>query len=136
MFENIKKDILGEKYSLSIAFVTPKKSKEINKKYRGKDEPTNVLSFPLTKSEGEILLCKSVILKEVKEKKKTGGRSYEEWLGFLVIHGMLHLKGMVHSSKMERLEELYDKKHLHRNRRGYIYDQGRSRRISKGRKKT
>jgi len=138
-FDKIKKDILGEKYSLSIAFVTPKKSKEVNKKYRSKDTPTNVLSFPFSETEGEILLCESVIKKEVKENKKTDGRNYGEWLGFLVIHGMLHLKGMNHGSIMERAEKKYDKKHLHRNRRGNNYDKSSSGRIpqkSRGGKKS
>src|SRR5947207_3439709 len=97
MYERIKNDILGKKYSLSIAFISPAKSREINKKYRGKNKPTNVLSFPFGKNEGEILLCREVIKKEAKEirkNKKTDGRTYREWEGFLVIHGMLHLKGM------------------------------------------
>ena len=54
-----------------------------------KDKPTNILSFPLTKNTGEILLCPAVIKKEVKNFNKT----FTELLGFLVIHGMLHLKG-------------------------------------------
>ena len=62
---NIKSDILGKKYSLSIALISAKKSREINKKYRKKDVPANVLSFALHKNEGEILLCPSVIKKEV-----------------------------------------------------------------------
>src|SRR3989344_1682041 len=106
MYEKIKNDILGKKYSLSIAFVSLKKSQEINKKYRHKNKPTNVLSFALSKNEGELVLCKEVIKKELKK----FGRNYRELEGFLVIHGMLHLKGMAHSSKMEKLESLYCKK--------------------------
>ena len=106
MYERIKDDILGKEYSLSIAFISAPKSREVNKKYRKRDKPTNVLSFPFSKSEGEILLCASVIKKEAKLFKKT----YEEFLLFLVIHGMLHLKGMLHSSRMERAEKIFYKK--------------------------
>ena len=132
MYEKIKNDILGKKYSLSIAFVSLKKSQEINKKYRHKNKPTNVLSFALSKNEGELVLCKEVIKKELKK----FGRNYRELEGFLVIHGMLHLKGMAHSSKMERVERKYDKKYFYRNRRGVRDDQSHRGRILQGRKKS
>jgi len=110
-FVILKNDILGEKYSLSLAFISAKKSKEINKAYRGKDNPTNILSFPLSKTEGEILICPSTVKKETKK----FDRNFRELLGFLVIHGMLHLKGMEHSSRMEREEKKYDQKYFSRN---------------------
>src|SRR3989344_1196289 len=100
-FEKIKRDILGSKYSLSIAYVSEKKSRELNKKYRNIDKQTNVLSFALYKNTGELILCKSVIRKELKEFDKT----FKQLLGFLVIHGMLHLKGMKHGEKMEKAEK-------------------------------
>ncbi|MFA5095250.1 MAG: rRNA maturation RNase YbeY [Candidatus Paceibacterota bacterium] len=131
-FEKIKQDILGKEYSLSVAFVSEKKSREINKKYRNIDKPTNVLSFALDKNEGEIILCKSTIRKELKK----FGRTFEQLVGYLVIHGMLHLKGMEHSSRMERAENKYDQKYFYRNRHGVHYDQSRNGRISKRRKKS
>ncbi|MFA6520486.1 MAG: rRNA maturation RNase YbeY [Candidatus Paceibacterota bacterium] len=102
-FSKIKNDILGKDYSLSIAFVSEKKSRELNKKYRKKDRATNVLSFALRKNEGELVLCKAVIKKEARD----FGKTFAQFLGFLVIHGMLHLKGYDHGKKMERLEEKY-----------------------------
>ena len=131
-FEKIKQDILGKKYSLSIAYVSEKKSRKINKKYRKIDKPTNVLSFALHKNEGEIILCKSVIRKELKK----FGRTLPQLVGYLVIHGMLHLKGMEHGSIMEEAENTYDQKYFYRNRHGVHHDQSRSRRISKRRKKS
>lgn len=106
-----KNDILGKKYSLSFAYVGEKTSKEINKKYRGKNKPTNVLSFPLSKNEGEIIICPAVAKRESKDETKNFGKNFKELLGFLVIHGMLHLKGMEHGKKMEMAE----KKYLSRN---------------------
>lgn len=136
--ENVKNDILGRDYSLSVALITEKKSREINKKYRKKDKPTNVLSFPLRKNEGEILLCRSVIKREAKERKFD--KSFEELMGFLVIHGMLHLKGMKHSSRMKKAEDFFCKKYgpkyFYWNRRGVHDDESRRGRISKGRKKS
>ncbi|MBI2630891.1 rRNA maturation RNase YbeY [Candidatus Nomurabacteria bacterium] len=107
-FSKIKNDILGKDYSLSMAYVSEKKSRELNKKWRGKDRATNVLSFALSKNLGELILCKAVIKKEAKEKKYD--RNFQNLLGFLVIHGMLHLKGLEHGKKMEQLEKLYCKK--------------------------
>jgi len=101
--KKIRNDILGKEYSLSVAYVSEKKSQEINKKYRKKDRATNVLSFALRKNEGELVLCKTLIRKEA----KSSGKNFEEWLGFLVIHGMLHLKGLKHGKKMEKLEKKY-----------------------------
>ena len=103
VFVLIKNEILGEKYDLSIAFVSERKSREINKRYRNKDKSTNILSFPLSKTEGEMLLCPALIKRETKK----FGKNFKELLEFLVIHGMLHLKGMEHSSRMEIEEEKY-----------------------------
>src|SRR3990170_1497796 len=106
-FEKLKNDILGKQYSLSMTCVSEKQSREINKKYRKKDKATNVLSFSLRKDEGEIILCPAVIKREAKSFSKT----FNQFLSFLVIHGMLHLKGMKHSSTMERAEKFYSKKY-------------------------
>jgi probable rRNA maturation factor len=108
-FFDLKNDILGKNYSLSIAMVTEKISCEINTRYRRKNKSTNVLSFPLSKNEGELILCPKVIKRESKDKEKNFGKNYRDLFGFLVIHGMLHLKGYEHGSKMESEEEKYKK---------------------------
>ncbi|MBU0999025.1 rRNA maturation RNase YbeY [Patescibacteria group bacterium] len=132
MFENIKKDILGKNYDLSIAFVPENKSRELNKKYRNKNKATNILSFPLSKNMGEIVLCPAVIKKEAKK----FGRTPDQLLNFLVIHGMLHLKGYEHSSTMEALEKKYDQKYFSGDRCRLDDDTSRGWGISKRRKKS
>lgn len=112
--KSLKNEILGKDYILSIAYVSLKKSREINKKYRKKDRATNVLSFSLRPGEGELVLCKAVIKKEAKEKKFD--KNFSELLIFLVIHGMLHLKGLKHGKKMEEAEKKYSKKYLSRTK--------------------
>ena len=129
-FSIIKEDILGKKYSLSIACVDEKTSQKLNKKYRQKNKPTNILSFPLKKDMGEIILCPDVIKREAKNFNKT----FPKFMGFLVIHGMLHLKGFEHSSTMEKEEKKYDQKYFSGNRHRVNDDTSRSRRILKGRK--
>ena len=107
---SLKNKILGKNYVLSIAFIDKKKSKELNRIYRKTNKPTNILSFPLSKKEGVILICPSLVKTEIKK----FGRTFPKLLGFLVIHGMLHLKGMKHSSTMEEAEEKHDKKYFGR----------------------
>lgn len=102
---SIKKRILGESYELSIACVSKKISQELNNKFRKKNYPTNILSFPLSKNSGEIILH----IPSVKKDAPAFNMSYTNFMGFLVIHGMLHLKGMEHGSTMERQEKKFYK---------------------------
>ena len=106
VFLNYKNTILGKKYELNIVIVSPAKSRELNRTYRDKDYPTNILSFPLSKNEGEIFLEPNKVKKGAKEFEM----DFDNFLKFLVIHGMLHLKGLDHGKKMEALEEKYCKK--------------------------
>lgn len=102
-FLPIKEKILGKKYDLTVIFCSPKESQERNKVYRDKDYPTNILSFPLSKDEGEIYISLSTVRADVKKFEMP----YKKLLHLLVIHGILHLKGLDHGSTMERLEDTY-----------------------------
>lgn len=102
-FLAIKEKILGKNYSLTIIFCTPAESKLRNKTYRDKDYPTNILSFPLEKKEGEIYIS----LATARVDAKNFDMTYHKFLHLLVIHGILHLKGHDHSSTMEKLEDKY-----------------------------
>lgn len=102
-FLRMKEKLLGKNYDLTIIFCTPKESRARNKLYRNKDYPTNILSFPLSKNEGEIYISLSVARRDA----KNFGMVPEKFLHLLLIHGMLHLKGHDHGSTMERLEDTY-----------------------------
>lgn len=104
-FVLMKDKILGSTYEISIAFVSPKKAAELNTLYRQKDYTPDILSFPLTENSGEMILCAS----QVKKNAIKHDFDYQNYLSFLVIHGMLHLKGYEHGSKMESEEEKYKK---------------------------
>ena len=101
-FEEIKNKVLGKRYELSLVFVGNKLSRRLNRVYRSKDKSTNVLSFPITKSSpacagvGEIFINLS--------HSKLFGPTH------LFIHGLLHLKGMRHGDRMERMEAKFLKK--------------------------
>jgi rRNA maturation RNase YbeY len=102
-FLDIKETILDKAYDLSISFVGPKTAERLNKKYRGKDYIPNTLSFPMTNTTGEIFICRTVAHREWRKFCK----SYDEYIIFLTIHSMLHLKGMEHGSTMEAKETFF-----------------------------
>lgn len=102
-FEIIKNKILGKGYNLSLVFVGERRSKKINLKYREKNKSANVLSFPLSENEGEIFITPKRAFRQAHlfEMKKI------DFIGFLFIHGLLHLKGMQHGSRMEEAEKKF-----------------------------
>ena len=100
VFANMKKTVLGNNYELSLVIVKKGEIRKLNKSYRNLDKATDILSFPISEKEGEIFLCPEIALKEAPR----FGRNYENFLKYLFIHGLAHLKGFEHSSKME-LEE-------------------------------
>ena len=104
-FVSVKNKILGEKYELSLTMLGAQEQRKINRTYRGIDETTNILSFVLSKSSGEITLDPVKIKKDAILFNMT----YDQFFIFLFIHGCLHLKGLEHSSKMESLEDKYFK---------------------------
>jgi rRNA maturation RNase YbeY len=104
-FEAIHSKILGKNYTLTVIFCSPQESRERNLAYREKDYPTNILSFPLDESEGEIYICLSIARRDAKK----FNMSYLQFLHLLFVHGCLHLKGYDHGSTMEALEVKYTK---------------------------
>ncbi len=102
-FVQLKEAILGKDYDLSVAIVTPKESHKINFTYRQKDKPTNVLSFPLSETSGELILDPKTSAADA----PNFDMSEEKFFLFLVIHGMLHLKGHDHGSTMEKEEKKF-----------------------------
>lgn len=100
-FDSIASRILGEGYTLSLAFVSPEESQKFNKEYRQKDTPTDVLSFPLEEDSGEIVICPEV----ANERKDDFDRDLKFFLLYLFIHGCFHLAGYDHGSEMEEKEK-------------------------------
>jgi probable rRNA maturation factor len=87
-------------------------SRRLNREYRGKDRPTNVLSFPASPDEralagslGDLVICAAVVAAEAREQ----GKAPPAHWAHMVVHGVLHLHGYDHLSardarRMERLE--------------------------------
>lgn len=105
-FSRLKESMLGKKYELSIVFAGREVAQRLNKRYRGKNQPTNILSFALSEKTGELVISLEQARKEAPQFKK----SYLDFLGSLLIHGLLHLKGYKHGKKMETEERRFIKK--------------------------
>jgi probable rRNA maturation factor len=99
-WKKLKEKVLGKEYVLSLLLSNSSVSKKLNTAYRGKNKKTNVLSFPYSKTSGEIILDLNVAKKE----HASYGHSMRKHCAFLFIHALLHLKGMSHGSKMETEE--------------------------------
>lgn len=98
---------------LCIRLVDPEESQTLNATYRGKDAPTNVLSFPFEPPPGlpaqhflgDMAICTAVVAREAHEQRKT----LQDHYAHIVVHGVLHLLGFDHinetdANEMEALE--------------------------------
>jgi len=96
---------------IGIRIVDENESQNLNHQYRGKNKPTNVLSFPVELPDdleesilGDLVICAPVVEKEAAEQNKS---SEEHW-AHMVIHGVLHLQGFDHTTdeQADEMEEL------------------------------
>ena len=90
--------------SATIAFVSDKKIRELNRQFRGLDKATDVLSFP---SDGSDLGDIAVSVETAAAQAKENGLKFDEEIAQLILHGLLHLSGYDHETdngEMNRLE--------------------------------
>jgi len=93
---------------LSVVLSDDAQMQKLNRDYRSKDKPTNVLSFPVPPPApmlGDIIVSRETILREAAEK----GATFEAHLTHLIMHGWLHLQGFDHmtdatAEEMESIE--------------------------------
>lgn len=104
----MKETVLGKNYELSVVFIGSARSRELNRRYRKKNKPANILSFALSKKSGEIFLD----VKEILKSESNFAQKGDSLVGLFFIHGLLHLKGHRHGSTMERMENRLGKKFL------------------------
>ncbi len=96
---------------MSIALVDEQLMTELNKKYRGKQGPTNVLSFCMSEGDfphihpevlGDVVICVPVARKEAKD----SGITLDDRLTELLVHGILHLSGFDHEKNSASEEKM------------------------------
>lgn len=102
----------SEQAAVCIRIAGTVESRRLDRDYRGKDKPTNVLSFPASPVErssggaiGDLVICAPVVAAEAREQ----GKALAAHWAHMVVHGTLHLLGFDHASArharvMERLE--------------------------------
>jgi probable rRNA maturation factor len=98
---------VAEDCELSIRIVDAEESQQLNHEYRGKDKPTNVLSFPFESPVpleprllGDLVICAPVVAAEAAEQQKT---ELAHW-AHLTVHGCLHLLGYDHINDDDAVE--------------------------------
>lgn len=97
---------------LEVVLTNDEEIHKLNAEYRGKDRPTDVLSFSWAEAEekfpGEPELLGEIIisLDTAKRQAEEYGHSYEREMAFLAIHGLLHLVGYDHELGQEEEERM------------------------------
>ncbi len=109
LFKKIAKKVLMKEQkgdlNLSIALVGQKVIKGLNKRYRKKNRPTDVLSYMYSKNASEIVICPQV----VKQNAKKFGTTFKKELARVLIHGILHLAGYNHEKKKTETKKMKEK---------------------------
>ncbi len=81
----------------TVRIVGAREGRSLNRRFRGRDYATNVLSFRYGNGAGDLVLCHPVIAREARAQGKTLPAHYAH----LVLHGLLHLRGYRHEKKRE-----------------------------------
>ena len=101
----------SDEVEMTVRIVDEAESHELNLNYRGKDRPTNVLSFPFECPDevelpllGDLVICRQVVEREAQEQEKP---LMAHW-AHMVVHGSLHLLGYDHieDNEAEEMESL------------------------------
>ncbi|MDE7289893.1 MAG: rRNA maturation RNase YbeY [Oscillospiraceae bacterium] len=116
---------------VSVSFVDNNEIRRLNRLYRDKDKPTDVLSFPLGENgvydvnneTGAVLLGDVVISIETAIKQaKMYNHPLEREVGFLTVHSMLHLLGYDHETSPLEAERMHEKEEMVLERLGVTRD--------------
>jgi probable rRNA maturation factor len=106
IYKNLKKQkVLKTEKDLVVVFVSTAKMKKLNFQFRGKNKPTDILSFePIEESTlGELVLCLPVLKKQSKEHEL----SLNHEIGYMLIHGVLHLLGYDHETSKKDAKAMF-----------------------------
>ncbi len=98
-FERIAAGILPG-WEISLVFAGETRAQSLNMALRRKEYVPNVLSYETGTKSGEIIICPVV----AKRQASSYGLSYKDFIAYLFIHALLHLKGHPHGATMERYE--------------------------------
>ncbi|HEU4794087.1 MAG TPA: rRNA maturation RNase YbeY [Pyrinomonadaceae bacterium] len=101
-------DAIGQNgASATIAFVSDKTIRQLNRQFRGVDKATDVLSFPADDPDNSNLGDIAISVDTASAQAKENGLTFDEEVAQLILHGLLHLSGYDHETdngEMNRLE--------------------------------
>lgn len=100
-FEAMARTVLGTEYTLSLVLCGDDLARRVNREYRSKDHSPNVLSFPISQTEGEIF----VNVRKASREAAALGITPVQRIAHLFVHGCYHLQGMDHSDAMDTAED-------------------------------
>jgi probable rRNA maturation factor len=95
------------KGKINLVLINDRQIRKLNKRYRKKDKPTDVLSFEM--GEDGIIGDIAISTETTQRNAKRYGVTYKRELKRLVVHGVLHLLGYDHGERMRNAEETYQK---------------------------
>lgn len=118
-----EKESVPDGSEVSVTFVTNDRIQEINRDYRDKDAPTDVISFALEEmGEDEVVITGTdlprilgdiiISIDRAREQAAEYGHSFERELGFLTVHGFLHLLGYDHMNEQDEKEMISRQKSI------------------------
>jgi len=95
---------LGLEGEISFLLTNDESIKKLNKKYKSKDKPTNVLSFPQDEKGlvGDVVIALETVRKEAQEQEK----SFYDHFCHMVVHGVVHLLGYDHEKSKKAQKEM------------------------------
>jgi len=105
--------ISAQHRDVTVVFISSRRMRQLNKRFRGIDQATDVLSFPaeesvgLPSSVGSVLGEVVVAVEQAEEQARENGLKFNEEVAQLILHGLLHLCGYDHETdkgEMNRLE--------------------------------
>lgn len=114
-----KAELVPSSFCITVGFTDDAQIRVFNRKFRGIDRATDVLSFPMTAGKSEWQAAKQyalpgidnvflgdilISLERCKEQAESYGHSFQREICFLALHGFLHLLGYDHLEETERLE--------------------------------
>ncbi len=102
-YKLIHNKLLKKSESLNVVYIGKTRAITLNKKYRNKDYSPEILTFKISQNTSEIFINLDMAYKC----SKKNNMKMRNYIGFLIIHGILHIKGHKHSKKMDEMEDKY-----------------------------
>ncbi len=104
----VRKKVLSKtdtKKELTLVFLDKRPAQKLNFEFRQRNYATDVLSFDAMEdsSLGELVMCPEVLKKQAKEH----GLSYQHELGYMLLHGVLHLLGYDHETSEKDAQKMF-----------------------------